>query len=597
LSIIETLEADGHIFKKKTEREYATNCPKCGGVDRFCVWIDSEKFWCRQCNFKGDLIAYFQEIKKMTFEQAAIASGQEHKIKKTADVIPIPEKRHKKEDLGKIIATYDYCGTDGTLIYQVIRYEPKEFKQRRPGKVKEWVYDLAGVPRVLYRLPDIIDEGTVFFVEGEKDVETLRSHSFPATTIAGGSGSIDKSQKEHNILYPLTSKTVWIIPDNDPPGKEFAEKTAKYLSEIAKQVKIINLPVKPTGDVTDYLQNHIIEDLGKLVDAAPVYVAPYQSLSVERLLNTEYESKPPIISKGVLHEQDGLLIAGEGGVGKSMLRLELAIHLAMGWPWLDFFEIPRAKKVLIMQYENSERTEKIRLKMMMQGKGIERLPSGSLKWINRIRENRPDLTLKTGRDRLFEIIAEEKPEVVIYDCLSNLHSANENDNIKMRNVMDNFKDLDARFNTASIIIHHFGKPSSESNTPNRYRVRGATAITDWADCVFTYTIKAHENKVLRYFENTKMRNAQEIKPILLERNGNFLTTIVDEDTLCPPSRVVEILEHLGGEVTKAKDLLNAIMFETDCGERSAYAFIKQAEEKRVIIPFKTGRQKGYKLDV
>ena len=111
MSIIEILEAEGHVFKKKTEREYATNCPKCGGVDRFCVWIDSEKFWCRQCNFKGDLIAYFQEIKKMTFEQAAVAAGQAHKIKKPADVIPIPEKKTERKPLGKIIATYDYCGT------------------------------------------------------------------------------------------------------------------------------------------------------------------------------------------------------------------------------------------------------------------------------------------------------------------------------------------------------------------------------------------------------------------------------------------------------------------------------------------------------
>lgn len=597
MDIIATLEANGHILIKKTAKEYATNCPKCGGVDRFCVFIEAQKFWCRQCQFKGDLIEYYKEVHKMTFEQAAIAAGQEHEIKKPADVIPIPEKKHKKEDLGKIIATYDYCGTNGTLIYQVVRYENKEFRPRKPGKKQEWVDSIEGLPRVLYRLPDIVDEATVFFVEGEKDVETLRSYGMPATTISNGCKSIDKAHKDHNIFYPLTGKTVWILPDNDQPGKEYAEKAAKYLSDIAKQTKIINLPVKPTGDVTDYLQNHTIEDLGKLVDKAPVYIAPYQSISVERLLITEYESRPHIISKGVLHEQDGLLIAGEGGVGKSMLRLELAIHLAMGWTWLDMFEIPRAKKVLMMQFENSERTEKIRLKMMMHGKGIERLPSGSLKWINRMRENRPDLTLKTGRDRLFEIIAEEKPEVVIYDCLSNLHSANENDNIKMRNVMDIFKDVDAKFNTASIIIHHFGKPSSESNTPNRYRVRGATAITDWADCIFTYTIKAHENKVLRYLENTKMRNAPDLKPILLERNGNFLTTIVDEDTLCPPSKVVEILEILGGEVTKAKDLIEAIMHETDCGERSAYNFVKQAEGKRVIIPFKTGRQKGYKLDV
>jgi hypothetical protein len=38
----------------------------------------------------------------------------------------------------KIIATYDYTDEDETVLYQVIRYEPKDFKQRRP-------MDLAGI--------------------------------------------------------------------------------------------------------------------------------------------------------------------------------------------------------------------------------------------------------------------------------------------------------------------------------------------------------------------------------------------------------------------------------------------------------------------
>ena len=33
---------------------------------------------------------------------------------------------------GKIVATYNYSDADGTLLFQVLRLEPKDFRQRRP---------------------------------------------------------------------------------------------------------------------------------------------------------------------------------------------------------------------------------------------------------------------------------------------------------------------------------------------------------------------------------------------------------------------------------------------------------------------------------
>jgi hypothetical protein len=63
-----------------------------------------------------------------------------------------------------------------------------------------------------------------------------------------------------------------------------------------------------------------------------------------------------------------IMIAGESGVGKSLLRLELALHIAMGWDWQGF-KIPRARSVAIFQFENSEHTEKFRIKKMLEGLG------------------------------------------------------------------------------------------------------------------------------------------------------------------------------------------------------------------------------------
>src|SRR5215218_1145942 len=38
----------------------------------------------------------------------------------------------------RIVATYDYHDADGQLVFQVVRYEPKGFRQRRPDGNSGW---------------------------------------------------------------------------------------------------------------------------------------------------------------------------------------------------------------------------------------------------------------------------------------------------------------------------------------------------------------------------------------------------------------------------------------------------------------------------
>ena len=73
-------------------------------------------------------------------------------------------------------ATYDYCDSQGVLLYQVVRYTPKGFRLRRRTETG-WAWCLDGMRRVLYRLPELLERSdeTIYYVEGEKDVETLFS--------------------------------------------------------------------------------------------------------------------------------------------------------------------------------------------------------------------------------------------------------------------------------------------------------------------------------------------------------------------------------------------------------------------------------------
>ena len=85
----------------------------------------------------------------------------------------------------QIVATYDYTDERGNLLYQSVRYQPKDFRQRRPDGCGGWIWK-KGARQVLYHLPEVLEAPIVFVVEGERDVETLREYGFVATTNVGG---------------------------------------------------------------------------------------------------------------------------------------------------------------------------------------------------------------------------------------------------------------------------------------------------------------------------------------------------------------------------------------------------------------------------
>jgi hypothetical protein len=90
--------------------------------------------------------------------------------------------------LGPIVETYDYTDADGTLLYQVTRHDPKDFRQRRPDGNDGWIDNLDGVRRVLYRLPYLarFPDVPVFICEGEKDADRLASLGYCTTTVSAG---------------------------------------------------------------------------------------------------------------------------------------------------------------------------------------------------------------------------------------------------------------------------------------------------------------------------------------------------------------------------------------------------------------------------
>jgi hypothetical protein len=152
----------------------------------------------------------------------------------------------------RIIATYDYTDERGTLLFQVVRFDPKDFKQRRPDGNGGCIWNLKGVRHVLYHLPALIaadPASPVYIVEGEKDVHAIEKIELVATTNAGGAG---KWLSDYNEA--LRGRRIVILPDNDEPGRKHAKNVRQAVVDVAASVQIVNLPdVPPKGDVSDWL--------------------------------------------------------------------------------------------------------------------------------------------------------------------------------------------------------------------------------------------------------------------------------------------------------------------------------------------------------
>lgn len=150
----------------------------------------------------------------------------------------------------RIVAIYNYRDVAGKLVFQVVRREPKDFRQRRPDGKGGWIWNMTGVDRVPYNLAEVLNSETIAVCEGEKDCDALVALGFAATTNPGGAG---KWRKEYNQYFQ--GRKVVVFVDNDDPGRAHAEDVARNLYGVATIVKVLELSGLPEkGDICDWLK-------------------------------------------------------------------------------------------------------------------------------------------------------------------------------------------------------------------------------------------------------------------------------------------------------------------------------------------------------
>lgn len=153
-------------------------------------------------------------------------------------------------------AIYPYTDEAGNVIFEAVRMPGKKFRQRHldpanpDAKEGGYVYNLEGVRRVIYRLPEILqairEERTIYLVEGEKDANRLWEEGFAATCNPMGAG---KWRPDYTEFF-RGAKQVFIIQDRDEPGRRHAEKVKAALEAVG--VPVVIWQAKAGKDASDH---------------------------------------------------------------------------------------------------------------------------------------------------------------------------------------------------------------------------------------------------------------------------------------------------------------------------------------------------------
>jgi DNA primase len=256
-------------------------CPQCGGEDRFAINVRKQVLNCRGCGARGggainlvqflDGTDFVHACETLTGEPPPKANGKA----RTDGAPPVVAGTYPYHDAaGKValvVERIEYQNPDGSFVMKGGKRK-KTFRQKRPDPSRPgaWIWNVDGVPALIYRLSQVIEgiaNGLVaVVVEGEAKADLLWSWGVPATCCVGGAG---KWHQEHS--EQLRGADVLLMPDNDEVGYRHIQAVGAALTDIAKRIRVLVLPdLPPTGDVIDWAAaGGTREAFDLLVDQAP----------------------------------------------------------------------------------------------------------------------------------------------------------------------------------------------------------------------------------------------------------------------------------------------------------------------------------------
>ena len=385
------------------------------------------------------------------------------------------------QSIGKITDEWFYRDKEGLLIVTVRRYENDGKKSYRPWDPHRQRM-VAPEIRPLYNLPHFANGDTIILVEGEKCADAICDTGLIGTTAMNGANApIDKTD-----WSPLKDKHVIIWPDNDEPGKQYANRAAQAIVNIgAASVTMLTIPPEkpPKWDAADAVEAWEDVEAFILAQRAPVChvldiqtgetVAPAtddqvkSSFNFKRASQYYYDRSPmpeDIIAPRVLTRRGMLVLGGEPKVGKSDFLLSWMLHMAGGIEFLGM-KPPRPLQVIYIQAELQADFLRERIQSVSLPEAVRDTALDNLIVTPQLRLILDQACVEQAIQEIKAIVGSTDVDIIVIDPIRNVFdggddSLGENDNAAMlvflRDRVEQLRD-ELNLNAGIILAHHTKK--------------------------------------------------------------------------------------------------------------------------------------------
>jgi RecA-family ATPase len=378
---------------------------------------------------------------------------------------------------GKLVTAYSYTDENGKLLYEVLRYDPKDFRQRRPDGNGGWIWKLDE-RRVPYRWPELhkFPDATIFITEGEKDADRLAELELCATTVAAGKWTDE-------CIKALASRDIIILEDNDDAGRKKANEAAIALYAAAKTIRIVSLPNLPNkGDVSDWLDadpRHA-DRFCDVCFSVPLWSPRKPDEARSDKASNKYQSSPEIkvpfikISawqnqpvperkwtvKNRIPANNVTLLSGEGSVGKSILSLQLAVATVLGKDWLGALPEPGAALVVCCEDDADEIWRRLDLIFTHYGAAytdfddLHILPLAGEEALMAAPDRNGIITMTKLFEHVHTAACDIRPKLIVLDNAADIFGGGENDRAQVRQFISRLRGLALAAQAGVLLTSH-----------------------------------------------------------------------------------------------------------------------------------------------
>jgi hypothetical protein len=228
------------------------------------------------------------------------------------------------------------------------------------------------------------------------------------------------------------------------------------------------------------------------------------------------DREPDWLIEGLIERGSNGIVAADPKGMKSLTTAYMAACLGLGLPWLQLAVKQRVRVALVSREDNPETTKR-RLKHIVRGLGADMEELRGWVHVNSKKQS-PSMMLDNPKEvaNLIRCIKRWGSEFVIFDVLNKLHTQDENDNTKLRMIMNQIDRIQAETGAQACVLHHLNKGDPGQSITRR--LRGAGAIAGFAEWIAGIEVEDEASKVRCMKFETKAGSS--LEPIYYRVSGD-----------------------------------------------------------------------------